>query len=80
MEDFKQGQQIKLADDRVYLYINTIAMDGHRYHFLSPMDSDDFIVAELINENGKKLLKIVQDISTIEKIQDYYRDNPNSLS
>ena len=79
MEDFKKNQQIQLADGKMYLYINTVPMDGHSYHFLSPLEEDKFIIAEMIKEDEKRFLKVIQDRSTIERIQEYYKAHPDSL-
>lgn len=79
MQDFKEGQQIQLADGKTYLYINTISMDGHNYHFLSPKNEDKFIIGEMVSENKKRFLKIIQDRNLLEKIQKYYQTHPEAL-
>ena len=79
MQDFKKNQQVQLADGKTYLYIDTILMNGHSYHFLSPKDEDTFIVGEILNEDGKRFFKIIRDKDLIIKIQDHYRSYPESL-
>ena len=79
MQDFKEGQQIQLADGKTYLYINTISMDGHNYHLLSPKNEDKFIIGEMVSENKKRFFKIIQDQNLLEKIQKYYQTHPKAL-
>lgn len=79
MQDFEKNQQVQLSDGKFYLYINTVSMDGHNYHFLSPRDEDSFIVGEMVRENGKRFFKRIQDKETIAKIQAYYTAHPDSL-
>ena len=79
MQDFEKNQQVQLSDGKTYLYVNTISVDGHNYHFLSPMNEDSFVVGEVVQENGKKFFKLVQDKETVEKIQAHYTAHPDSL-
>lgn len=79
MQDFEKNQQIQLSDGKTYLYVNTISVNEHNYHFLSPVDEESFVVGEMVHENGKKFFKRIQDKETIAKIQAHYTAHPDSL-
>jgi hypothetical protein len=76
---FKKNQQIQLSDGVNYLYIGTITVEGHNYHFLSPMDEDRYVMGELIEQDGKRSFAIVKDPKIAENVQKYYDEHPDCL-
>ena len=76
---FKKNQQIQLSDGVNYLYIGTIAVEGHNYHFLSPLNEDRYVMGELIEQDGKRSFAIVKDPKIVERVQKYYGEHPDCL-
>ena len=65
MTTFDLYDQITLANGKTYIYIGTVNVDGHEYHFFTEKATKNKFILGKLEEDGR--LTIIKDLSIIQK-------------